>query len=122
MQQREKMPQEEGIHIITEVAPSGVKTQGLIYSFKACQKKCMAWCDMCPEEPETPTTTAAPTAAPTTTSAPGPGPGGSTCGTTSTGLCQFPYKHSDNTMRSECFLSSGVKKCYTRLQDDYTVR
>jgi len=23
-------------------------------------------------------------------------------------------------MRSECFLSSGVKKCYTRLQDDYT--
>ena len=47
--------------------------------------------------------------------------GGSTCGTTSNGRCQFPYKHSDGTMRSECFDSRGKKQCYTTLRDDYTV-
>ena len=48
--------------------------------------------------------------------------GGSTCGSKSNRPCQFPYKHSDGTMRSECFKDQGVQKCYTRLEDDYTVR
>ena len=51
---------------------------------QACQRNCMDYCDMCPEEPETPTTgapttgaptagptTGAPTAAPSTASPPG---------------------------------------------------
>ena len=48
--------------------------------------------------------------------------GGSTCASKSNSPCRFPYKHTDGSMRSECFNDGGQRKCYTRLKDDYTVR